>query len=228
LTRAPLLIGPSFDLFILGLTAHHRFLCALPGAREYWEFIEGRSGTGEAPFTRVSKLGTFAWLAMAVRGASGQAGARAWGLSRWSSSALLGGQRGGAWGQLWVFSGCLLAAAGFPRGEHLVTLRCGPPSQQPSGSAQRSNTPLPWSNTWLSHSNRNQMTALETMLSIKFGAGLYTKPPPRAVKVAWLAFGGALAGGLVGWQASLWWRARSAEAGGGAATAAAEHLQKSD
>jgi hypothetical protein len=45
-----------------------RFLCALPGAREYWEFIEGRSGTGEAQLARFSKLGTFAWLAIAVGG----------------------------------------------------------------------------------------------------------------------------------------------------------------
>ena len=48
-----------------------RFLCALPGVREYWEFIEGASGEAAAyggswSTWRFSKLGTFAWLAIAV------------------------------------------------------------------------------------------------------------------------------------------------------------------
>jgi len=48
------------------------------------------------------------------------------------------------------------------------------------------------------------MTALETMLSVKFGAGLYPQPCPRAVKIAWAAAAAALVGGLGGWQCSLW------------------------
>ncbi|KAI8468839.1 MAG: PSS-domain-containing protein [Monoraphidium minutum] len=101
------------------------FLCALPAAREYWEFIEGRSGEAAAYGTgpaaaRFSKLGTFAWLAIA-------------------------------------------------------------------------------------------MTALETMLSVKFGAGLYTQPWPPLVKVAWAAAASALVGALAGWQLSLWRRRRQEE-----------------
>jgi hypothetical protein len=48
------------------------------------------------------------------------------------------------------------------------------------------------------------MTALETMLSVKFGAGLYKQPTPRAVLVCWAAAAAAAAGALGGWQASIW------------------------
>lgn len=52
------------------------------------------------------------------------------------------------------------------------------------------------------------MTALETLLSIKFGAGLYPRPFPRAVKVAWAGAAAATAGGLAGWQISNMQRRR--------------------
>ncbi len=48
------------------------FLCALPGIREYYEFIEavcpqGNAAAAAAEQRRFTKLGVFAWLAIAVR-----------------------------------------------------------------------------------------------------------------------------------------------------------------
>jgi hypothetical protein len=59
------------------------------------------------------------------------------------------------------------------------------------------------------------MTALETMLSIKFGAGLYTQPCPPAVKALWAAAAAAGVGGLAGWQVSIWRAERRREEGRG-------------
>lgn len=60
------------------------------------------------------------------------------------------------------------------------------------------------------------VTALETMASVKFGAGLYPTPAPRAVVAAWAAAGALLAGGLAAWQLRRWRR----DSGSGAAKAA--------
>ncbi len=57
------------------------------------------------------------------------------------------------------------------------------------------------------------MTFLETLLSIKFGRGLYTRPWPRAVVAAWGLAGGLFAAGLAVWQLRLWRRAAAAAAG---------------
>ena len=43
------------------------FCCALPAVREYYEYLEGH--TAQDPSSRFRKLGSFAWLAIAVRGA---------------------------------------------------------------------------------------------------------------------------------------------------------------
>jgi phosphatidylserine synthase 2 len=54
------------------------------------------------------------------------------------------------------------------------------------------------------------MMFLETLLSIKFGRGLYTQPWPWAVVAAWGLAGALFAVGLAVWQLRLWRRAGGA------------------
>ncbi len=56
------------------------------------------------------------------------------------------------------------------------------------------------------------MTLLETLLSIKYGRGLYLQQWPRPVLLAWGLAGGLLVVVLAAWQARIWRRQRAGQA----------------
>jgi cytochrome c-type biogenesis protein CcmH/NrfF len=61
------------------------------------------------------------------------------------------------------------------------------------------------------------MLALETMLAIKFGRGLYPKPWPRAVLLSWTAAVAVFVIVLAVWQLRAWRKEQSKAAGVSAA-----------
>lgn len=67
------------------------------------------------------------------------------------------------------------------------------------------------------------MLALETMLAIKFGRGLYPKPWPHAVLASWAVAVVVAVTLLAVWQLRLWRRHRGKAA---SATAQQQHQQQ--